>query len=358
MLSPLRRCSQRWRPVVLLVLVGVIVVVSIKSDSIAHHALRLGGVIQSRNPLQLDFSRMAIMASRPREETHSEGCDVALCMGITTREARVETNDDIAALPIISSSLRSLVQTGEENVRYCYYLAYDQDDPLLSKDSGRRRFVDVFEFAVSELDGTAGHDGTTSHANTLSISVDLAPTNMSGSPSRAHNIACMAAYDHGAEYFFKLNDDVFFLTSGWTGKLIASLARPPFSNFGVVGPYFTEGNEDNLEVQFFHRTHIDIFGYVIPFAYTDWGAESWFTRVYAVNGFACKVREVSISHQIWRFGHRYHVKTHRNATRESADRSWLFEKGFPKVRPRDGHTARTYPKFASATRKCVAIPEI
>ena len=54
-----------------------------------------------------------------------------------------------------------------------------------------------------------------------------------------------AAYDVGAKYIVKINDDTEFVTSGWITLATKELQSFNPLNIGVVGPTC---NQDNLEI--------------------------------------------------------------------------------------------------------------
>lgn len=94
------------------------------------------------------------------------------------------------------------------------------------------------------------------------------------------NVAFRFALDEGFDYFYQVNDDLKFLTPGWTDVLVNRLRDNPVrSNFGATGPIDT--NHGKIFTQsFVHRTHFDIFGYYYPPIFRNWFSDDWITHVY------------------------------------------------------------------------------
>ena len=67
-------------------------------------------------------------------------------------------------------------------------------------------------------------------------------------PERPHKIPfnqlCRAAYEYGADYIVRVNDDSEFKTPDWISKSVAQLQQFTPPNLGVVGPTCKQGNTD------------------------------------------------------------------------------------------------------------------
>lgn len=97
------------------------------------------------------------------------------------------------------------------------------------------------------------------------------------------NEIALTAYNAGADYFCRVNDDTEFLSPNWITMGVQILLHqydPP--NLGVVGPLCKEGNIKILTHDMVHRTHIDIFGgYYYPRVFGNWYLDDWITNVYS-----------------------------------------------------------------------------
>ena len=90
------------------------------------------------------------------------------------------------------------------------------------------------------------------------------------------------AFNHGAEYFVRVNDDTVFTSPGWVelGKNALKLFNPP--NLGVVAPY----DETRLQFKWFeqdmtHRTHLLIHPTYYPSDIKNIYVDYWITLVYS-----------------------------------------------------------------------------
>lgn len=96
------------------------------------------------------------------------------------------------------------------------------------------------------------------------------------------NCIMQRAYDDGALYFFRSNDDTA-LSKGtdWMSKFARTLAELDPPNLGVVGPDCGQGNTGILTHDFVHRTHLELFGGAYyPRSFTNWWCDDWISRTY------------------------------------------------------------------------------
>jgi len=126
--------------------------------------------------------------------------------------------------------------------------------------------------------------------------------------NRTHHIpfneACRAAYEYGADYIVRVNDDSEFVTKGWITKAVNVLAsfNPP--NVGVVGPTFHDGNTDILTHDMVHRTHMEIFDDYYPDEFDNWYLDDWISYVYG-DSRTTKIADWVVVHHIHHHGTRY-----------------------------------------------------
>jgi hypothetical protein len=120
------------------------------------------------------------------------------------------------------------------------------------------------------------------------------------------NELCRSAYEYGAEYLVRLNDDTQILTTGWISKGIQTLQSYDPPNVGVVGPTCNEGNVDILTHDMVHRTHLEIFDNYYPDEFDNWWIDDWISKVYG-NHRTTKRRDWLVKHHIHQHGTRYKV---------------------------------------------------
>lgn len=92
------------------------------------------------------------------------------------------------------------------------------------------------------------------------------------------NEACQAAYEYGADYIVRVNDDTEFDVEGWISRGVAKLSEYQHK-VGVVGPT-DRGNKKILTHDMVHRTHMDIFDRYYPEEFDNWWIDDWISGVY------------------------------------------------------------------------------
>ena len=94
------------------------------------------------------------------------------------------------------------------------------------------------------------------------------------------NVLCQAAYDYGATYIARINDDIRFTTPGWITLATQTLQSFSPANIGVVGPV-CKANDRILTHDFVHApSHYSIFDTYYPDEFDNWFIDDWMTYVY------------------------------------------------------------------------------
>ena len=114
------------------------------------------------------------------------------------------------------------------------------------------------------------------------------------------------AYEDGAEYFVRINDDSQFVSSGWVEKGILKLAAYDPPNLGVVGPDCREGNTAIMTHDMVHRTHLDVFDTYYPEVFSAWWVDDWISKVYGAR--TTKMMDWRVRHHTHKHGRRYEVQ--------------------------------------------------
>lgn len=190
--------------------------------------------------------------------------------------------------PLFQQLLPSFCKTVSPGYIYPIYLAFDQTDPVFNNIKWLQLFHETFNKIVAKLKCN----------DTFTVSLKLVQCSHERRPAWAQNDAMMEAYIDGANFFYRVNDDTVFQTSGWTEKFIQALAKfqPPF--IGVVGPNHTGGKIAILTYDFVHRNHIDMFGFYYPRTFTGWFSDSWITDTYKKAGKMEKLSSVNLQHKV------------------------------------------------------------
>ena len=135
-----------------------------------------------------------------------------------------------------------------------------------------------------------------------------------------------AAYNDGAEYLVRINDDSEFMTSDWVNKAVAKLASYDPPNVGMVGPNCREGNTAIMTHDMVHRTHLDIFEHYYPDVFSAWWIDDWISKVYGPER-STKMMDWTVKHHTYKHGTRYKVQGH-----EAKLLKGELEKGAGKIR--------------------------
>jgi glycosyltransferase involved in cell wall biosynthesis len=118
-----------------------------------------------------------------------------------------------------------------------------------------------------------------------------------------------AAYNDGAEYMVRINDDSEFITSDWVSKAVAKLASYDPPNVGMVGPNCRDGNTKIMTHDMVHRTHLDIFEHYYPDVFSAWWIDDWISKVYGPQR-STKMMDWTVKHHVHKHGTRYEVQHH------------------------------------------------
>tara|TARA_B110000285_G_scaffold235601_1_gene318529 strand:- start:27833 stop:35488 length:7656 start_codon:yes stop_codon:yes gene_type:complete len=118
-----------------------------------------------------------------------------------------------------------------------------------------------------------------------------------------------SAYNDGAEYLVRINDDSEFVTSDWVSKTTAKLATYDPPNVGMVGPNCREGNTAIMTHDMVHRTHLDIFEHYYPDVFSAWWIDDWISKVYGPQR-STKMMDWTVKHHTHKHGTRYAVQHH------------------------------------------------
>jgi hypothetical protein len=113
------------------------------------------------------------------------------------------------------------------------------------------------------------------------------------------------AYQIGANYFYRVNDDTEF-KGHWPKLYVRALLslQPPY---GVIGPSSLGSNDAILTHDFVHRIHMEIFEMnYYPLVLTDWWMDNWISVVYgSQRTFLSKTS--AVVHHTYAHGQRYEV---------------------------------------------------
>ena len=175
---------------------------------------------------------------------------------------------------LLRSAVTSLAHSPDDGYDVAFYVGYDVGDSLWDTDHSRSEVVVA---AQQQVDRVHANDV---HSNATDVGLYLKLVRCQGhSMVAASNCAISQAYDDGAEYWYRVNDDTLFLSPGWIQDFNDGLASFDPPNTGVVGP-IDHVNGRILTYDYVHRTHWEIFGYHYPRFLKNWWCDDWITFVY------------------------------------------------------------------------------
>jgi len=184
---------------------------------------------------------------------------------------------------LIPSIIRTISPADRSKYTFRLYLAADHDD----------------DFWLRNRDNVETPDW-------LSVVVDFYEVPKHKIP---FNPMMRAAYNDGAEYLVRINDDSEFVTSDWVSKGSSKLASYDPPNVGMVGPDCLEGNTDIMTHDMVHRTHLDIFEYYYPEVFSAWWIDDWISKVYGPQR-STKIMSWRVKHHVQTHEKRYEVQHH------------------------------------------------
>jgi len=194
---------------------------------------------------------------------------VAVCCGTTTRKV---SGPQLSKLALFRYLLPSMAHTLECGLRYVAVVGYDKGDPFYDSLHGQMQVEQWFK----------EHMGLPFAKRGLSVELAMVQVdNKLKKPGPVFNKITKHAYDIGADYIYRVNDDTE-MASPWAHAMIKQLkALPPPALVGAVGPLCKQGNVKILTHDFTHRTHMEVFGHkYYPDELVDWWMDDWISRVY------------------------------------------------------------------------------
>jgi hypothetical protein len=220
----------------------------------------------------------------------------AICVSSTSRGTGARALDDLALFSVMLPSLRESILAEQAAAKptallsnsshasaldasanrtapfeFWVYVAYDAGDAFYDRperEAAVRAWLDTALMAPLAARGVTARHALLRYVNVLR------------KPGPVFNFMMASAYQDGADYLYRVNDDTRF-AGAWAGIAAGRLGSFSPPNVGVVGPICDEGNSRILTHDLTHRTHMAIFGGVYyPPVFTDWWMDDWITRVY------------------------------------------------------------------------------
>lgn len=160
-------------------------------------------------------------------------------------------------------SLKTFLLTQDSEHEYCFYIGFDSDDRIFSKNNEQEKIL-RYKNAFKNIDFKF-------------ISFDIEK----GYLTKMWNVLYNHAYTDGYEYFYQCGDDIEFTTKGWVNSSIDALMKN--NNIGISGPI--NNNARILTQVMVSRKHMDIFGFFFPEEIKNWCCDDWYNFVYSPTHF-------------------------------------------------------------------------
>ena len=224
---------------------------------------------------------------------------VAICAATHSKSTWHSMNDTSLQRVLIPSIEKTISRFDRSHYAFRLYLATDHDDA----------------FWMDHKDSLEAPEWLSIHVGVYEVPVHTIP----------FNPMMRAAFEDGAEYLVRINDDSEFLTSDWVSKATAKLASYDPPNVGMVGPNCRQGNTAIMTHDMVHRTHLNIFEDYYPDVFSAWWIDDWISKVYGPER-STKLMDWTVKHHINEHGTRYVVQHHEAQLLEGE-----LEKGAAKI---------------------------
>ena len=182
---------------------------------------------------------------------------VAVCCGTTTRNVK---GPQLAKLALFRYLLPSMARTVDCGLDYMIVVGFDKGDPFYDTLHGKLQVEQWFTEFVEEPLAT----------RSITVKLHLVQVdNKLKKPGPVFNKITKHAYDNGADYIYRVNDDTE-MVGPWANHFIREIHKLG-EPYGAVGPLCQQGNRKILTHDFTHRTHMEIFdGLYYPAELVDW----------------------------------------------------------------------------------------
>jgi hypothetical protein len=213
---------------------------------------------------------------------------IGICLGSTSKTMKGSAGKaGVGTIPLFTVLLPSLAKTVEPGFEFRVYVGVDEGDGFYDNDNNEKTVSDWFDKNVA----------SPAHKQGVMVTLKiLVFSNKAHKPGPAFNHACKTAYQEGADYLYRVNDDSEFMTT-FAKHFVAELGNRCPPNIGVTGPTCHEGNTQILTHDFTHRQHLEIFDEYYPVELTDWWLDDWVTHVYGAKH-TSRVLDVVVKHRL------------------------------------------------------------
>eukprot|EP00771_Trimastix_marina_P001624 gnl/Trimastix_PCT/2706.p1 GENE.gnl/Trimastix_PCT/2706~~gnl/Trimastix_PCT/2706.p1 ORF type:complete len:530 (-),score=122.77 gnl/Trimastix_PCT/2706:129-1718(-) len=192
-----------------------------------------------------------------------------ICMLVpsTTRGVQAPSVNTLPFFDVFFPSFLTSIAPDADRFAFTVFWGYDEGDAFYDNEANLRAIEQKLVFDASEQNAQ----------------VDFKTyryIGMQGAPAFVWNGLFKDAYEDGCDYFYQINDDIRFETSGWATRFVKVLKDNRYMpDFGMVGPTDV-GNSKTMTQSFCSRLHYDIFGTYYPISFKNWYSDDWATHIY------------------------------------------------------------------------------
>lgn len=187
---------------------------------------------------------------------------VAFLIPITSKDRNwVSINDTY----LINYTLKTFIETKNDNITYCFYIGFDKDDSFFSNES----MINQIKARFDDLG--------------IQLNITIYENIKKGHLTKMWNVLYKKAYDDNYDYFYQCGDDIEFKTNNWVEDSINILKNN--NDLGVSGPNNVEISNPILTQAMVSRKHYEIFGFLFPEQIENWYCDNWISEVYYPNYF-------------------------------------------------------------------------
>ena len=221
----------------------------------------------------------------------------------------IKYSDQFGQGPLEDILLPSIYATITQKERASYrielILGYDHDDTYWSEEHNQKIIP-------------KSYDGEQLYKDHSPIPINFVSIKKNPDGDRPNRIPfnelTQSAYDYGATYIVRINDDTEFKTPGWITIAAQTLASFSPPNLGVVGPTCKQGNEERFIMvhDCVHApTHYSIFDTYYPQILDNYYVDDWISSVYGM-GRTKQPKEWEVHHHLLAVGTRYAATYHQD----------------------------------------------
>ena len=187
---------------------------------------------------------------------------VAFLIPITSKDRNWTSINDTY---LFNYTLKTFMETKNDNITYGFYIGFDKDDPFFSNES----MINQIKTRFDNID--------------IQLNITIYENIKRGHLTKMWNVLYKKAYDDNYDYFYQCGDDIEFKTNNWIVDSINILKNN--NDMGVSGPNNVEIYNPILTQAMVSRKHYEIFGFLFPEQIENWYCDNWLSEVYYPNYF-------------------------------------------------------------------------